>query len=274
MTKGISLEYRSMSPGFRAAGVRSTKQLALDPFLNIDLFHMSLPTFPPHPHAGFSAVTYMLPESEGSFINRDSLGDRTPIAPGSIHWTQAGSGMMHEEVPMSTGVDCWGFQIFVDMEDKRRAPIAFHADAPTIPVVHRGNASLRVLAGELDGRVSPLGELATPVTMLDINLPAGARLVLDVAPDRSAFAFGIVGEARCDGATIRGPGVLRFADGARQVELEAGADAAWRGLFCCGEPLRQPVLWGGPFAMTRVEDLEDAERRFRQGAMGKLAPSF
>lgn len=272
--KAIQLEVRAMSPGFRSAGVRSGEGLDLDPFLNLDLFQMSAPTFPPHPHAGFSAVTYMLPESEGSFVNRDSLGDQRRITPGAIHWTQAGAGMMHEEVPVRSGTECRGFQIFVDMRDKDRAPIAFHADAAAIPVIEREAATIRVVAGEFDGRTSPLRDLATPVRMLDITLSPAAHLVIDVAPGRNAFVFGIAGEVRCEGATIQGPGLLRFEEGARRVLLEAGAGARWRGLFCCGEPLRQAVVWGGPFAMTSREQLDEARRRFRRGEMGHLAPSF
>ena len=36
-----------------------------------------------------------------------------PIAPGGIHWTAAGSGVVHEEEPDRPGELCEGFQIFV-----------------------------------------------------------------------------------------------------------------------------------------------------------------
>jgi redox-sensitive bicupin YhaK (pirin superfamily) len=68
------LASRQVNPGFSVAGLRPDASLTLDPFLSIDAFHMSQATFPPHPHAGFSAVTYMLPESPGAFTNRGSRG--------------------------------------------------------------------------------------------------------------------------------------------------------------------------------------------------------
>jgi redox-sensitive bicupin YhaK (pirin superfamily) len=37
----------------------------MDPFLGIDSYVMPQPFFPPHPHAGMSAVTLMLPEADG-----------------------------------------------------------------------------------------------------------------------------------------------------------------------------------------------------------------
>ena len=85
----VALEEQQMSPSFRSFGLRGLPGFPLDPFLNVDDFRMSQPTFPPHPHAGFSAVTLMLEDSRGAFVNRDSLGDRSRIAPGGVHWTMA-----------------------------------------------------------------------------------------------------------------------------------------------------------------------------------------
>jgi hypothetical protein len=74
------LIYQTHGNGFSDYNLRAQLGVSLDPFLNLDDFHMSQPTFKPHPHAGFSAVTYMFEDSAGAFINRDSLGDRSPIA--------------------------------------------------------------------------------------------------------------------------------------------------------------------------------------------------
>ncbi|WP_436304007.1 MULTISPECIES: pirin-like C-terminal cupin domain-containing protein [unclassified Variovorax] len=54
----------------------------IDPFLGIDHAWMSAPTFPPHPHAGFSAVTYLFLDSETGIANPDSPGNSTLIQPG------------------------------------------------------------------------------------------------------------------------------------------------------------------------------------------------
>ena len=59
---------------------------------NRDEFRVTGRPFPPHPHAGFSAVTYVLEDSEGKLRSRDSLGNDLVTGPGGIVWTQAGSG--------------------------------------------------------------------------------------------------------------------------------------------------------------------------------------
>jgi redox-sensitive bicupin YhaK (pirin superfamily) len=120
---------------------------------------MSGYVFPPHPHAGFSAVSYMLEESEGSFQNNDSAGLSVKIHPGDLHWTFAGRGIMHEEYPDKKGVVCRGLQIFIN------APIKNKMDPPSVVRVTKneqpiwksedGAVAVRVVTGEYRGVKSP-----------------------------------------------------------------------------------------------------------------------
>lgn len=136
--------------------------------LQIDHFHMSQPIFPPHPHAGFSAVTLMFEDSEGSFTNRDTLSEKVvPIHPGDVHWTTAARypllylnsyrGLMHEEIPVKKGVDSHGLQIFANLaaKDKLIDPRADHLDAKETLIHEKDGARVRVLTGEAFGLQSP-----------------------------------------------------------------------------------------------------------------------
>jgi redox-sensitive bicupin YhaK (pirin superfamily) len=275
VSRHVELSSSSPSAGFSAIGLRA-HQIDLDPFLNVDLFHMSQPTFPPHPHAGFSAVTYMLPESRGSFTNRDSLGDQSIIGPGAVHWTQAARGMMHEEIPSSPGTDCWGFQIFVNLsvEHQMLPPRAFHADRNEIPVVQQGGARVAVVAGRVGEQSSPLHSLATPVSLFDLDLQANARLELPIPRLQNAWLFAIAGSATVsDGTAVVERQALGFEQDGDTIELLAGP-AGFRALVGAGHPLRQAVSWSGPFAMATREAVLDAHRRFANGEMGSLRRSF
>jgi redox-sensitive bicupin YhaK (pirin superfamily) len=129
--------------GFRGFGLRDPRlQTSLDPFLSVDHFWMSQPTFAPHPHAGFNAVTYLFEDSQTSFINRDSLGHQVEIAPGDLHWTQAGAGLMHEELPRDMGRAAHGLQIFVNLPAaaKHAPPQVHHVDAADMPTGDDGGA--------------------------------------------------------------------------------------------------------------------------------------
>ena len=270
-----ALGFRSHAPGFRSVSMRSEPSFDLDPFLNVDFFVMSEPTFPPHPHAGFSAVTYLLPESRGSFRNRDSLGDTSTIGPGAIHWTQAGAGMMHEEIPSTPGVEGTGFQIFVNLPAAQKgiAPRAFHADATHVPVVSLDGSLVRVLAGAFGGTEGALGPgLALVPDLLDLTIDAGKTLEVPIVRDRRAWMFVISGEAKVGPRTLAANEAVLFADGPGVVRIEA--QSRTRAMLFAGDPLRQPVVWHGPFSMTDEREAREAVERYRGGEMGQLAPSF
>ena len=86
----------------------------------LDDFRVRGRPFPPHPHAGFSAVTYVLQASAGGLRSRYSLGHDLVVRPGGIVWTQAGSGVMHEEMPAPPDRELHGVQIFVNLSSKNK----------------------------------------------------------------------------------------------------------------------------------------------------------
>ena len=274
-SKSRLVEHR-MSAGFKAFSLRSVEGVSLDPFLNVDEFRMREPTFPPHPHAGFSAVTYMFEDSQGSFTNRDSLGDASIIGPGALHWTQAAHGMIHEEIPAEKGVECHGLQIFVNLraEHKAFAPRAFHVESTAVPVWTSKEVRVRVLAGDVAGVHSPLHALLTPVLLLDIQLAPGAEVRVPVPTDWNAFALVVRGHGVSEGgALFEEHDALSFACDGETVLFKANTSGA-QIVLCAGAPIGEPVVFGGPFAMTHRADIEDAFARFRRGEMGNLAPSF
>lgn len=262
----------AMSPSFRTFGLRGLPGFSLDPFLNVDDFRMSRATFPPHPHAGFSAVTVMLEDAAGAFVNRDSLGDRSRISPGGVHWTQAARGMLHEEVPEVPGVESHGLQVFVNLQaaHKLHPSRAFRVEPAEVPVVLEDGARLRVLAGEQRGRRSPLDALLTPVLMLDIQLAPGARTRVHVDVDDNAFAMSLGGSGRLGSAPCGPHHAAGFAQDGDEIVLEAGPNGL-QVFVAAGRPFREPVVFGGPFAMSDQAGVDDAFARYRSGEMGRLS---
>lgn len=69
---------------FSASNVSSGSVGAdIDPIISINNFRIRVPVFAPHPHAGFSAVTFIFDDGEGEFIGRDSAGHEVRVGPGS-----------------------------------------------------------------------------------------------------------------------------------------------------------------------------------------------
>lgn len=269
------LEQRRHGHGFTSASL-SALGVPLDPFLNADDFRMSQPTFPPHPHAGFSAVTWMFPDAEGAFVNRDSLGDRSIIGAGALHWTLAGAGMMHEEVPEHAGVDSHGLQLFVNLPatQKLTQPRALHVDADSVPIASPGDGiEVRVLTGRF-GTTTSLIEPLPAVTMLDVRLQPNTSLQHDAEPNETVLGIGWDGDGVAgDGARFGRAHAIAFERSQGVVSFKAGPKGL-RFLLLAGAPLGEEVVFRGPFAMSNEDQIEDAIRRYRAGGMGRLSPSF
>lgn len=256
----------------------------IDPFIGVDLFHMPQNFFLPHPHGGMSAVTLLLDDSPGGVINRDSLGDHSTIAPGDLHWTQAGSGIVHEETPSQSGQPAIGLQIFVNMarSHKQDPAAVFKVARADMPVWQGEGVQVKVAAGSFAGLQSPIGadpRWATRVDLLDIRLAPGARIDLPV--DNAANGFLIV----TAGALTAGDHAARMhqtvvlspapADAAgRSVLTLQSTEAGAHAVLLAGRPLREPVVPYGPFVGNSRQDIAAYAQAFQRGDMGSLEPSF
>jgi redox-sensitive bicupin YhaK (pirin superfamily) len=261
-----------MTASFSTRSLRETAGFAMNPFISIDEFWMSQPTFPPHPHAGFSAVTYMLEDSEGAFTNRDSLGDHSRIEPGALHWTQAANGMLHEEIPEFPGELCHGLQLFVNLrsDHKRATPKAFHVGAKNVAEARFGaGARVRVLAGTFAGEAATLKELLTQVLLLDVHLNEGAEVEISMTATQTLFAFVLNGLGKVGDTNLAAHTGVGFAPDGDRILLQAGTGGL-HVIVGGGVPIAEPIVFGGPFVMNSRAEVVDAQERFRRGEMGRL----
>jgi len=229
---------------FRAYGLRGVAAL-IDPFIGVDHAWMSQPTFPPHMHAGFSAVSYVFLDSETGIRNRDSIGTRNLIQPGGLHWTTAGRGITHEEIPDEPGKTVHSLQIFVALppELQDAEPFALSLEPQDVPVVQLPGAKVRVPLGSYGNVQSPLRP-PTNVDMLDISLDDGGELM--IAAGHCTFFMPIFGTVeinreRIDLEDLRAP-VFRAQNGPHAIKVSAP-----RG------PAKVMVFSGRPFHVNAMQ---------------------
>jgi len=257
-------------PAFSARGPRG--MVDLDPFLNVDLFQMTGPVFAPHPHAGFSAVTYLFDDSTTRFHTRDSLGDNSMIVPGGVHWTVAGSGIVHDEVVEQVGRLGHGAQIFVRLpvDAEENDPYGMHLTPDDLPNLEiNDGARIRVVAGEIAGDRSPVHEAASS-HVYDLVLEPQARVELPVDPAFRGFLMTIHGDAHIATSTTTGAlgpsGLAVFEPGEGTIEIVAGPDGAQL-LVGAGRPLRTPAFMHGGFCLSSRDRVAAAIERYQSGEM-------
>lgn len=243
------------------------------PVMGFDHYRMAGPTFAPHPHAGFSAVSYVFEDSAGGLRNRDSLGHDVTIEPGEMVWTQAGSGVVHDEFPARPGREVHGVQIFVNLARRHKdlPPQMLYAPTKDIYVVREANGSqTRVLAGQF-GQVASTIKPAEPFDFFDVQVAGEWRY--EVPEQRNVVIYAVSGNV-----DVEADGELRSLNSFQAVSVRSNkggrlvltAKSPAHALVLSGTDPREPLAVYGPFIMNDQLQLESAFERYRSGRMGRL----
>lgn len=245
-----------------------------DPFLMLDDFRSDDPEdyragFPWHPHRGIETITYVL---AGTVEHRDSMGNSGVIGPGDVQWMTAGSGIIHQEMPMGDELGrMHGFQLWANLPAalKMTAPRYQGITVDAIPQVIEDDASrVRVICGEYHGTRGPVEGIAADPTFLDVSLPVRAHKTFPAAPGHTAFAYviggsGSFGTPESGAVEVGNRTLVLFGDG-DEIEVAAGGEGM-RFLLISGRPLGEPVAWQGPIVMNTQEELRQAFEELRTG---------
>jgi len=239
-----------------------------DPFLLFDHFAFNDPVegpmrgFPIHPHRGIETVTYML---EGSVNHRDSLGNSGLIGAGDVQWMTSGRGILHEEMPRrGESGNIYGFQLWVNLPaaQKMSQPRYQEVTAASIPSVTKDGATVRVVAGEFNGTIGPVTEIAASPLYLDVRLDPASRFVCPVPSGHTALAYVFEGKGRFAGEEVESVRMAVFGDG-DQIEVES--ETGVRFMLIAGAPFREPIVPYGPFVMNTVEEIQQTLAELRNG---------
>ena len=246
------------------------------PVMGFDHYRMRGTTFAPHPHAGFSAVSYVFEDSAGGLRNRDSLHHDLVIEPGALVWTQAGSGVVHDEFPAEAGQEVHGVQIFVNLSarNKTLAPTMWHLPETAVPVVRdeQGNHT-RILSGQFCGLKSPL-ETAEPFDLLHVDV--SKQWTLPVPPHRNTLIYVLSGTIEIESDKEQRIIHSHHAVGAQtdslggMLKINTTGDASL--MVLSGIDPGEPIAVYGPFIMNTESELINAYERYRMGEMGRLQP--
>jgi redox-sensitive bicupin YhaK (pirin superfamily) len=184
----------------------------------------------------------------------------------------AGRGVVHSEHPLDTVQH--GIQLWTSLPRARKAmaPRYQRIDSATIPKAPRDGATVRVIAGELDGVRGPAQTLM-PLFLWHATLPPGARLAAPVHPGSEAAAYVIEGEGRFgegDAVVAKQGQLILWEDGDGALHASNAGSKNLELMLLGGAPAEGPLVFHGPFVMNSVEQVRAAEIAFRTGQMGQL----
>jgi len=254
----------------RVLGLRTVKDF--DPFLMLDGFDSTDPKdyikgFPWHPHRGIETVTYLL---QGEIEHGDSLGNKGFIRDLQCQWMTAGSGIIHQEMPMASE-RMLGCQLWVNLPQKEKMTHPAYRDIKKedVSLIQEANATVRVLSGSYSNRHGAVKGEYIKIQYLDVALePDSIWRYQATSNDQTLFLYLIDGTLAADEALVnfeeKACAILMSASSSKdsdydEVLVKAGNKGA-RFFLIAGKPLNEPVAWGGPIVMNTKEELDEAFR--------------
>lgn len=260
------------------AGVKLVRVLGnntihdFDPFLMLDAFDSTDPAdyvrgFPWHPHRGIETITYLV---EGIIEHGDSLGNKGTIRSGECQWMTAGSGIIHQEMPRESP-RLLGLQFWLNLpKEQKMAPPKYHdATVDKVPVITGEGSTVRIIAGEYNGKPGALTAEHIKATFLDVELAPNAVWNFQADPEATIYLYIMDGDGHFDNefgsivkkqAVLMGPG--------DSIEVKGGSNGV-RFVVCQARPLHEPVVWGGPIVMNTREELDQAFEELDNGTFIK-----
>ena len=242
------------------------------PLVTFDEFQISTAVCTPHPHAGCSSVSYLFEDSCGSLRSRDSLGNDMTTRPGGLVWTQAGAGVVHEEIPAILGREVHGLQLCVNLSSsaKLSRPTVFHIEPEDVPLWRNdGGDRVRVVVGTFSGISSPLAP-AEPLSLLDVRMRSAVQFELPAG--HNAIVYLLSGIAQTVAI-----GHARRLESRQAVAFQGIGNSALIQLIGCahlvvvmGPEIHEPVIADGQFVMNFPWQIDAAIARYRAGEMGQI----
>jgi redox-sensitive bicupin YhaK (pirin superfamily) len=272
-------KYRSVKgifPGMEVrdgAGVRLKRYIGspylnyLDPFPLLDEFKSDNPDdyiagFPPHPHRGFQTLTYMI---SGDFEHWDSTGSKGNLTSGGLQWMNAGSGVIHSEMPKMKNGLLWGFQLWLNSPAKEKMSDPFYHNFKALEINEK-NFKINLLSGEFKD-INQTNLAYYPFLYIDVRISEGEKFEFEI-PDKTN-CFCLVSEGLIEfpeNVRIREVFIGVLSDG-NKIKFTALKNSVV--LIGCAQPLNEPVARWGPFVMNTKEEIYQAIEDYQMGRLVK-----
>ena len=254
-------------PTMEGAGVRLRRFFGnndipkFDPFLLLDHFGSDDPNdyikgFPWHPHRGIETVTYMI---RGQVEHGDSIGNSGVINSGDVQWMTAGSGILHQEMPKPFVGNMMGFQLWVNLprEKKMTEPRYLGLTKNDFESLEVDGNKIIVIAGIYHGVKGPVRDLFVDTDYFDVHLNGEFNHFTD---KRTCFILVYDGFVNIANERLTG-GYCGLLEQEGNVQIKGNGNF----ILVAGDPLNEPISWGGPIVMNTQEELDNAFLELKNG---------
>ncbi len=229
----------------------------------------------PHPHRGFSPVTFVV---KGSLHHRDSRGNSQMVKTGGVQWLDAGRGILHSERAGKDLAEKGGnleiLQLWINTPQKHKMnePRYIALQKNDLPTLEQNQSSTQVICGkfkEIDGAV----KTKIPLQILQSTLQNGANISYRIPEEFNLIVYVISGKIKLKGyGFVEGLHAILFENEGSLLELQALEQS--QVLLLAAPPIKEKVVSHGPFVMNSQTEIMEAMRDYQMGKMGFLIEEF
>lgn len=224
---------------------------------------------PPHPHRGFSPVTFLF---EGSIEHEDSVGNKHVVYNNEVQWINAGRGIIHSEKAdkafVEKGGRSQGIQLWINTPkaEKMNPPSYQPITKNEIVLIEKEGVEFRLISGKYDDKKGPA---KSDVVTAMLRMKTNSEFSLNFPADHNVTFYVLEGELSLNNnQTIKQHDLVVFEQSADEILLNAKADSKL--LIMAGVPINEPLVTHGPFVMNSETEILEAMRDYQQGKMGFL----
>jgi len=253
----------------------------IDPFLLLHHADIKVPSthrpahggVGPHPHRGFSPVTFIF---KGGVHHRDSRGSDNTVYAGGAQWMNAGRGIIHSERPPDDIHEIGGRQEIIQLwintpaARKMKQPEYFPLDAAQVPQMTTadGLTTIRVFSGNLAGLSGPM-PAANEINAATADIRKGGSISVALPTNHNALVYLLDGQLTVEGfGLVVGMHLVHLNNDGEGFVAQANEDT--RVLLVSGMPIDEKVVSYGPFVMNDQTQILEAMRDYQMGKMGVL----
>jgi redox-sensitive bicupin YhaK (pirin superfamily) len=227
----------------------------------------------PHPHRGFSPVTFII---DGEVHHRDSRGNNQIAKKGEVQWMHAGAGIIHSERPSQDMVDNNGIQEVIQLwinspsANKLKQPRYQFIPKNDIPVFLSEDklVSNKLIAGSLDGLQ---GGIITESELLIVwgEASEGGTHTFNIDKGYNSMVYVIKGDLKIAAyGKVEKESLIVFDNNDEDIRISASSELQY--LLLAGVAINEKMVHHGPFVMNSETEIMEAMRDYQMGKMGIL----
>ena len=204
--------------------------------------------------------------------HRDHMDNLGRLGPGDVQWMNAGSGVIHSEMPQQKEGRMRGFQLWINLPAAEKMTPASYQDigAQDIPQYQMDHIEVRAIAGRLMVNEQEVtGAVTHPSTepgYLDLQIasPDAVRILIPDGHNALLYVY--------EGSVTVGDHDYRLVAGkmgrlSHQGLLVLQAEPGTRVLVISGKPIGEPIVHYGPFVMNTMAEIKQAVTDYNSGKL-------